>query len=296
MLLIGSRAMEKFIPVGRTPKDYDYIATIEEVREFIAENLDVARRVKSTDDIVSCFINSTLYEFHIAKPGSALEGYLKHNDGREFADMSTLYSIKLGHIHFPVSQLKFTKHINDLTLLGALLSRNDKLEHLTKKHYVDTEQRLGKLKTPGLSMKPSRFFDQSDKHVIRWFDHDDIHRVVAKKEKPMYSYMQQDPDLAQCSKALWLKFPTLDKIQCVLEEAYVIALERKIIPMIFGGASYCDSETAFDWALWRICTNLCSGWFRRFAIDYYAEIMAYHNLNYASDFFDALDESKIKFI
>lgn len=296
MLLIGSRAMEKFAPVGRTPKDYDYIATYDEALNFITENSDTARRIKESDNMISCFINSTLYEFHIAKPGSALEDYLAHNEGSEFADIDTLYSIKLGHIHFPVCQKKFTKHINDLTMLGALCRRNDKLAHLTKKHYCDTEKRLGIIKTAPLTMRSTKFFDQSKDFVKRMFVHDDIHKVMAHRDKPMYTYMQPDPTLALCSKKLWSEFPTIEKIQCVLEEAYVIALERRIIPMIFIGKDYCDSETAFDWALWRICTNLCSGWFRRFAVDYYAEIMAYHNVDYASVFFDAVDKENIKFI
>jgi len=296
MLLIGSRALEKFMPIGRTPKDYDYIATKEEALQFIADNYTTVRRIKESDDIISCIINTTLYEFHLAKPGSAFEEYLKLNEGRDHANMDTLYSIKLGHIHFPVGQNKFTKHIGDLVLLGALRQRNDLLEHLTKKHFKDTEERIGKLKTPSLMKSSNKFFQQSDGLVKSWFVHDDIHEVMAHKEKPMYTYMQPDPTLASCSKAMWLEFTTIEKIQCVLEEAYVIALERKIIPMIFGGTKLYDSETAFDWALWRICTNLCSGWFRRFAVDYYAEVLAYHDVDYASKFFGAIDEGKIKFI
>jgi len=295
--MIGSRALEKIISTGRTPKDYDYIATAEEVEQWIIDYMGYHKSIKRTEDCVSARMdNGEFVELHIAKPGSAFEEYLKLNEGREHANLDTLYSIKLGHIHFPVSQKKFNKHIHDINIMGALRQRNDRLKHLTKKHFKDTETRIGKLETPSLMKSSDKFFEQSDAHVKSWFVHDHIHEVMAHKEKPMYSYMQPDPALAGCSKEMWNEFPTMDKIRCVLEEAYVIALERKIIPSIFGGGQFWDSEDAFDWALWRICTNLCSGWFRRFAVDYYAEIVGFHDRDYASKLFAAIDEGKIQFI
>ena len=83
---------------------------------------------------------------------------------------------------------------------------------------------------------------------------------------------------------MWNKFTFEEKCKCVLEEAYVIALERKILPMLFGGGSYFSSKEAFDWSLMRISTTLCSGWFRQFATDNFLRIKQYINYNYVEQF------------
>jgi hypothetical protein len=43
---------------------------------------------------------------------------------------------------------------------------------------------------------------------------------------------------------MWEEFTFEQKSKCVLEEAYVIGLERKILPMMFGGKSYFSSQEA----------------------------------------------------
>jgi len=69
------------------------------------------------------------------------------------------------------------------------------------------------------------------------------------------------------------------------EEATVIALERKIIPIIKGeSVEDVNLFNAYKWALMRICTNLTSGWFRDFAIDNYFEILNQWRPNYLEIF------------
>jgi hypothetical protein len=85
-----------------------------------------------------------------------------------------------------------------------------------------------------------------------------------------------------------------DKCKCVLEEAYVIALERRIIPMIFGGGGGYTSEEALDWALMRVCTTLCSGWFRNFATNNYYDIKRLSNKNYVEKFLTEYENGNIK--
>ena len=98
---------------------------------------------------------------------------------------------------------------------------------------------------------------------------------------------------ALCDKRLWTIFPYEDKCKCVLEEAYVIALERKILPMIFGAGKGYTSDEAFDWALMRICTTLCSGWFREFATKNYFIIKKLYNKDYVEKFLTAYEKGDI---
>ena len=96
--------------------------------------------------------------------------------------------------------------------------------------------------------------------------------------------MLESKDSVKCLKKKWDEFSFEDKCKCVLEEAYVIALERKILPGIFGGKKFYNFEQGIEYSLMRICTTLCSGWFRKFATDNYIRIYEMYNRNYVEDF------------
>ena len=94
----------------------------------------------------------------------------------------------------------------------------------------------------------------------------------------MYTKMQTNPELAWCDKQLWDNFTHEQKIHTVQEETYVIATERFLVPKEF---KY-PAKLAYNKALNKVCTTLCSNWFRDFAIDNYPEIL------------EKFDESKVK--
>ena len=62
-----------------------------------------------------------------------------------------------------------------------------------------------------------------------------------------------------------------DKIKCIAEEAHVIAMERMMIPNKW---EY-PTKKAYIKAVDKVCTTLCSGWFRDYAIDHYPEVMSH---------------------
>src|SRR3954452_13976362 len=68
-------------------------------------------------------------------------------------------------------------------------------------------------------------------------------------------------------KSLFQKVDYQTQLNCVKEEAMVIALERYLIPMISK-----NHESSYQSALVRICTTLTKGWFRQFAIDNYPRL------------------------
>lgn len=175
--------------------------------------------------------------------------------------------IKRSHLH---RDLSFGKHIthyhkhglhdvvskfkNDSKQKKFLLNRID----LTKKQFPQI--------TPNL-MKPTQEFFSD--YVVKKYDHDWLHELYAYNEVPMYIKMQRDNTLAWCHKDMWDTFSYLEKLQCVAEEVYVISTERFLVPSEFTF----PRKTAFMKSLEKVCTTLCSGFFRDFAIENYPQIV-----------------------
>jgi len=292
MLIVGSVALNK-ICKDRLTNDLDILCYRNEIPYLEVLFNTTHRKDKnefktflrdSSGRQIECMIIDKLKGFQELAKCNELQ--------LNYANATALFLLKKSHINRPV---KFEKHIKDYHLLknmlpclgGVAQEVETTLELLLK----DQETIHGELKTPSLNKSKSSFF--KDK-VIKIFEHDDIHSIMAHKEQPMYTYMQKPNSEVICSKKLWDNFTHSDKIKTVLEEAYVIALERKILPHIFLGHKYWSNIDAFKWALMRICTTLCKGWFREFAVDNYFEILDAHNTNYVYLFISEFENGKIK--
>lgn len=106
--------------------------------------------------------------------------------------------------------------------------------------------------------------------------HDTIHELIALGSRPAYTRIQHYGSDVMCDKNLWHNSTLETKFHCVIEEARVIAIERGILPY---GKTFVDDEVAiklFKTALQKICTTLCSGWFREFAWINYDLIIKQH--------------------
>ena len=297
MLIVGSKALKFHFPnFKREVKDIDIIGYSDDVNTLC--NLLCPTEVKKGKNTVllknitnkTGLFDTDNVEVLLADNSISLRKYMQYDSVSLFASPEVLFSLKKSHIHFPI---KFEKHIGDYSFLYGHFKGIDYLDDLTKINFKETEERLGKLKTPSLNKSVDKFFGQSTEFVKSYFVHDDIHKVMAHYEKPLYEKMVVEKTSALCDKKLWTIFPYEHKCQCVLEEAYVIALERKIIPMLFGGGRGYTSDEAFDWALMRICTTLCSGWFREFATNNYFIIKKLYNKNYVEKFLTEYENGNI---
>lgn len=123
---------------------------------------------------------------------------------------------------------------------------------------------------PNLNQSVEEFFDDS---VGKYYEHDWLHEMYAYEDEPMFTRIQPYAESAWCSKDLWDTLTHNQKVRCVAEEAYVIATERFLVP---NDWNY-PSKLAFFQALDKICTTLCSGWFRSFAIDNYPDIVSMYD-------------------
>lgn len=304
MLVVGSKALNYHFPqFKREVKDIDIIGNSDDIKYLINtlnpekvldnHNITTLLNIQNPNE----FFNTKNVEVLNSDNSESLKEYIKYEtkdgklgSGLRYASPEVLLSLKKSHIHFPI---KFQKHIKDYNLLLDIL-KEDKLNNITKINFKETEDRFGKLKTPSLKKSTSKFFDQSEGYVKYFYVHDDIHQVMSHYDRPIYEDMQTNSESAWCQKDLWENFTFEKKAKCVLEEAYVIALERKIIPMLNGIGDVVSSKKALEWSLMRICTTLCSGWFRQFATDNYIKISEYINYQYVQKFLEAEQMGKIK--
>ncbi len=293
MLYIGSIASE-----FRVPKDVDMISTSYEFSIFRNIHFAEIKDLKFHKVHYSFIMKSKRFEIEICDEGTSGYEYQKIMNSFGIIDLnlipkathSILLSIKKGHINFPVN---FQKNIEDYNKLLDICDYIDKYPSLTKLRYKETEERLFKLRTPSLMKSSKKFFEQSHDFFKSYFIHDHIHKVMSHLDRPLYEYMQNDSNSAMCDKNKWDSFSDEWKDWTVLEEAYVIALERKLIPQIFGGGKFYTSEQAISWSLMRICTTLCSGWFRQWACDNYVRIKSKINSDYLNKFLQAVDKNEI---
>jgi len=117
---------------------------------------------------------------------------------------------------------------------------------------------------------------------------------MAFGERPMFEKIKIDPDKVACSKEKFFSLTETQQRQCVQEEAYVIALERAMIPMLFEGEAIANPYEAYKWAVMRICTTLCSGWFREWALENYSNVMFWYDKSYVEKFLRAVESERIE--
>lgn len=300
MLIVGSEAMHKIVP-SRVPNDLDIIIPYDRIEKVVKMFANGEVMKQDENVVIIKEAGGRRVELLLARPGNAWWMYLeryKAIDAFKTIDLQGLYSMKKSHAHIPI---KFEKHVLDYGILNKMVGGRDIMPEITKQNTKDITDRLkqlGKnLMTPSLNKTVKEFFAQSEGRVNSFFVHDHIHEVMSHYDRPLYERMQKDLTMARCEKDLWEKFSYEDKMRCVLEEAYVIALERKILPVLYGGEKpYFSPLESIKWSMMRVCTTLTSGWFRRFATDNYAEIMAFADMDYVSKFLKCVDTGKIQFL
>lgn len=162
--------------------------------------------------------------------------------------------------------LAFGKHIThwDKYLSEAVPYFTEEDKDYLKRRTAATMQMFPQMQ-PNLNQTVSDFFDDA---VEKKYNHDWLHELFAYQDKPLYTKLQSNPELAWCEKDKWQQLSRTEQLQCVAEETCVIATERFLVPSEWS----CPARLAYFKALQKVCTTLCSGWFRDCAIDNHAEI------------------------
>lgn len=315
MLVIGSKAAYSE-GLAVTPQDLDLIGTFEEYQTLIklAKNYIIATYPLSENKFFikvkpGCdhTIGMEVVEFEVAWDGSSAAMLLDicEEDRRvhkisnlsrgtldfwqqEFrvALLPTLYALKMSHRYLR-NNPHFKKTMDHIHQMRELLGSSD-IDPKLVEWLAFREKETYNYAHPNLKQSKGDFF--ADDKVPYKYDHDTIHLAVKMFDKPAYEYFKADGAQVQCSQEKFNALSDELKIAAVLEESYVLALERCLIPEDFRP----NPHKAFTIALEKVCTSITSGWFREYAWENYNRVMEKFDIAYVLDFKHGLESGIVK--
>lgn len=197
----------------------------------------------------------------------------------DIAPPHVLYTLKASHAAWDIH---WDKTMYDIQFFQSKKLQID--EELFVELYKDCEERYGK-KRAYLNKSNDEFFEDG---VSRIYEHDSIHAAIAFHNAPLYELIKKDSTKALTSFDLFNQLSYGDKINLCLEEIYVTALERFLIPSNFK----ISHVTAFMRALKLLITSMSRGWFPKFIIQNYLDITLKKRYDYSQIF----DKNKEKLI
>lgn len=278
MLVVGSTALTTLLPLGRIPKDTDIIARPEEAERYVKLGVwDSVMPTQQGKKLVCKDLKGLMTEIEMAWPNTSGE-YILHNYPKVTLDL--LLTLKMSHRF--LSSPHFRKTWNDIKFLrdhGAVVHDSYLLKLREKETYV---KRL-----PKLNVDKSTFFDpETFKHYV--YDHDSTHLAVADPCRPAYQEFQNGQ--VWCSKEEFEKLSPTIQQRSVLEEAYVLALERSQIPFQCSP----DPRKSFRMAIEKICTTISSGWWREYAWQNYPLWFELYDEGYVARFKRGIERGIVK--
>jgi hypothetical protein len=261
--LVGSRALQYWDPSfkPRDGADWDIINNIgvfmypPSCTEKVKDRIESHSYSELNNEAVCKLYTSEKNTLNI----NGAECYVLEPQGLALMKRSHLWRA----YHFEKHITMYHKYLSRYALWDdpqwvALLDERTKL---TKKAYPQ--------RNPDLTQTNKDFFDDAVSN--RHYDHDWLHEQVAYYERPLFERLKkpEGADKAWCERDLWELLSSDDKNKCVAEEAHVIAVERFMIPNNWKF----PHKLAYYKAVNKICTTLCSGWFREHSIDHFPEII-----------------------
>lgn len=273
ILICGSSALKHWLPdYDRRINDVDYMGYKD---QFDFDNFGGIDSFITEDNFL--YTNSKLkIEFINITNCLVLQTIFNLNKDDTYLDLNLCLLLKSAHKHFYLGKYaKSFKHLMDYSYIlhqGIFLttqetSLSEEYKDWLIKNVYDNDERL--LSFPSLDKSKEEFFT---KHVKYYVDHDYIHQVVAIGDTPAYTNCLVGE--VKFSNNKFIDQPQSIKINMVLEEAFVLAYERCLIPLLKGD-TYLPATTpneAFKYALVRVSTNITSGVFRDFAADNFYKI------------------------
>lgn len=269
--------MRHWVPKSRIGIDFDLFVSKQEIDILKNKAVNVIEKWGGKKYHIK-FEDNSMLEVEVSNTKSSSELFESISVGPiislwgldvKVAEPEILFAIKKSHITRPVN---WWKHIVDYHKLKQMVHNfSPELTKIVKLRKSEIKTLTDKRRN--LNISNDEFFGKT-RGINRTYDHDALHRVICFYDKPMHEKLKFDTSVAMIERTLFDNLQHIDKIRTVQEEAFVIALERKVIPAM----ETCDAIEplkAFRYAIERICTTLTSGWFREFAIEHVPEIMKY---------------------
>jgi len=290
MLICGSTALKYSIPGWREPKDLDYICFQDEYDNFIETNQEnivttIPSRWGHTVHLIGC----RPIEFEIARDGNTAEQFLSikgiGNYTIEHLTPQEVYTFKMSHRYLKNSP-HFKKTMDDILELRRLGFGT--IPDYLFGWYKDRMKATYDYKHPKLKQTKDTFFANDGVNYI--YDHDSIHEAVKTFDRPAFLLIKENEADVFCSKAKFYELPINIQLATVIEETYVLALERSQIPFEFA----IDREKSFRVALMKVCTSITSGWWREFAWEHYYDVLGLYKASYVDLFHDAKEKGLLR--
>lgn len=292
MLLIGSQAIAIRAPelLLRKPRDWDFICLPFEFDQWIAGK-SFERLYQKKPGRWVAFYQGQIYEFELAENGNTGEQLYALLGARsavapEIVDPEVVLALKLSHRYLKNSPhfLKTMRQIQKMRAAGY------KMPEFLQGWFKRREKETYNYSKPNLNQGSKTFFNpnQGIKYI---YDHDSIHVALARDPLvPAYSKFKDDLAEVKVSKEKFLALDEETKLNSVLEESYVLALERSQIP--YRGVL--TPRQSFLKALEKVCTSISSGWWREWAWENYDAAVARYDGNYVRQFEEALKAGIVK--
>ncbi len=293
MLAIGSQALQARYPdlLTREPADLDFIATHANAKAFIRGRGFTSVTPSGGGRKLICKRHGEPpVEIEIAWPGSSAALILDYV--RDKADilrfqyavdvildappLDVLYAIKLSHRYLKNSS-HFQKTRNDILKMreaGAKVPED--FQEILKLRERETYTYAH----PKLNVMKDNFFDGDS--VPYTYDHDSIHRAISYPNPPIYTHFMKDGAEVAVDREKFEAMGLGMRVRSVLEESYVLAVERSQVP--FPGVL--TRRQSFEIALEKVCTSIASGWWREFAWEHYDDVLRLYKDDYL-DWFEA---------
>ncbi len=297
MIVIGSLALNYRLGPQRQCRDTDLMCSYDQFYQWVKKQEDV-RACYPIDKGKKMVVKkpSDIYEFEIAWEGSAAHSFvelvetdpctesLSFYPDIKVPSLDALYTLKMSH-RFLKNSPHFLKTMKDINLMRE---NGAKIPEKYKSWYKERQKATYTYTHPNLNQNKEGFFDPNQ-GVKYFYDHDSIHMAIAHFDKPAYEYYKSSNAEVMCDKKAFLAATEEIRLYGVLEETYVLALERSQIP--FKGKV--DPKRSFDIALEKICTSITSGWFREYAYNNYFKVQSLYDPQYVNRFWAAVEAGAV---
>lgn len=235
MLIFGSRAAKHWFPDFREPKgDIDYITK---------DKLQSSREK----------------EYHWV---DAFQYVLENNKSTQYVDPDFLYTIKVSHAAWDIH---FDKTMLDIMFLQK---KGCKLDYELYNMLLKEWEVIHGHKKVNLNKPNEYFFDDA---VNRKHSHDELHQLLKYYDEPLHTKIRTDLSNAMPDYNKWCDLTPTDQFRCALEEIYVVATERYILPHNI------PIKHAKQKALKQLITSMTKGWFNLFLIVNFEKLIYYND-------------------
>lgn len=285
MIVIGSQALRTYTDLPRVPADLDLVGSYKEMLALV----EPGRPCYPVDGGKKFILKNhvRIVEFEIAWPGSTAEIIVQLSGGTLFggasiAPIEMLLALKVAH-RFKEG-VHFQKTMDDIRIMREM---GVTVPERYQAFVAMREAEALNYSHPKLNVSKDAFFSPVVPYI---YDHDSVHEVMKHYGTPAYQFFKPEGSEVLTSRTMFEHLPNAIKLHAVLEEAYVLALERSQIPH----ADKITPHASFLIALQKVCTSITSGWFREFAWENYYEVRKMYRDTYVPRFWEHVRLGKVK--